>query len=109
MKKKMTTKEQAASINDLCVKTYMEILGYGCIVSSRGYAIFPSPFSEFGRLYVDHGKNQFWLSHGKLTGGTLDPACALFEQTQKNILKNIAPYRIDILMSRCGSRSGAIW
>jgi len=109
MKKKITIKEQAASINNLCVKTYMEILGYGCIVSSRGYAIFPSPFSEIGRLYVDHGKNRFWLSHGNLTGGALDLACALFGETRKNILKKIVPYRIDMLMSKCGSRAGAIW
>jgi len=109
MKKKMTTREQAASINNLCVKTYMEILGYGCIVSSRGYAIFPSPFSEIGRLYVDYDKNRFRLSHGQLTGGVLDLACALFGETKSNILKNIVPYRIDMLMSKCGSRSGAIW
>ncbi|WP_431216159.1 hypothetical protein ACQ86N_16875 [Puia sp. P3] len=80
-----------------------------CIVSSRGYAIFPSPFSDRGRLYVDHDTNQFRLSHSKVSGGVLDLACALFDQTRRNILRNIVPYRIDSLMSKCGCRSGAIW
>ena len=109
MKKKIPMKQHIVMVNNLCVKTYMEILGYRCIVSSRGYAIFPSPFSETGRLYVDFEKNRFRLSHGKRTGGALDLACALFGETRSRILKNIALYRIDMLMSKCESREGAIW
>lgn len=108
--KKVTVKEQVEKVNNLCVKTYLEILGYrGITISGRNLAIFPSPFDEVGRLYIDGPTNRFRLSNGKLTGGVLELACALFGQTRSDILKNIVPYRIDQLMSRCGSRLGAIW
>jgi len=88
----------------------MEVLGYyGVSISGKALAIFPSPFDEVGRLYVDKHINRFRLSHGKLTGGTLDLACALFKETPNHIVRNIAIYRIDLLLTRCGSRSGAIW
>ena len=63
-------KEQCQLVNNLCVKTYMEVLGYyGVTISGKALAIFPSPFDEVGRLYVDKHINRFRLSHGKLTGG----------------------------------------
>jgi len=64
---------------------------------------------DYDRLYVDKHINRFRLSHGKLTGGTLDLACALFKETPNHIVRNIALYRIDLLWTKCGSRSGAIW
>lgn len=110
MKKKPMIKEQAEMVNSLCVKTYMDILGYpGGIIERRGIAIFNSPFDEAGRLYVDKQTNKFRLSHGRLNGGALDLACAIFKESRSSILRNIALYRIDWLMSICGSRSGAIW
>jgi hypothetical protein len=110
MKKKPTMKEQAAKVNNLCVKTYMEILGYcGGIVESEGLAIFNSPLCETGALYIDRQTNTFRLDHGKRQGGVLDLACAIFKETRSKILRNIALYRIDLLMSKCGERSGAIW
>jgi hypothetical protein len=109
MKTKMKIKEQVEKLNNLCVKTYLEILGYsGVTISGRGLTIFASPFDEVGRLYVDLDSNRFRLSHGKFTGGVLDLACALFGETGNNIIRNIALYRIDLLMTKCGSRSGAI-
>ena len=110
MKKKPTMKQQAEMVNNLCVKTYMEILGYcGGIVEEEGLAIFNSPFKETGALYVNRQTNTFRLDHGKRKGGVLDLACALFKETRSTILRNIVLYRIDLLMSQCGSRSGAIW
>jgi hypothetical protein len=109
MKKKPTMKQQAEMVNNLCVRTYMEILGYcGGIVEEEGLAIFKSPFKETGALYVDRQTNTFRLDHGKRKGGVLDLACALFKETRSTILRNIVLYRIDLLMSKCGSRSGAI-
>jgi len=59
MKKKPTIKEQAAMVNSLCVKTYMDILGYpGGIIERQGIAVFNSPFDEAGRLYVDKQTNK---------------------------------------------------
>jgi len=110
MKKKPTMKEQAAMVNQLCVKTYMEILGYcGGIVEGEGLAIFNSPLSETGALYIDRQTNTFRLDHGKRKGGVLDLACAIFKESRSTILRNIALYRIDLLMSKCGLRSGALW
>jgi len=110
MKKKPTMKEQAAMVNNLCVKTYMDILGYpGGIIERQGIALFNSPFDDAGRLYVDKQTNRFRLSHGRVKGGVLDLACAIFKESRSTILRNIALYRIDLLMSKCGSRSGAIW
>jgi len=103
-------KEQAAMVNNPCVKTYMDILGYpGGIIERQGIAIFNSPFDEAGRLYVDKQTNKFRLSHGRLKGGDLDLACAIFKESRSNILRNIALYRIDWLISICSSRSDAIW
>jgi hypothetical protein len=109
MKKNVPTKERVDSVNNLCVKTYMEILGYRCLISACGYAIFPSPFTIIGRLYVSYRTNRFRLSHGTQSGGVLDLACALFGQSPANILNNIAQYRLDMLMDKCGSRTGPIW
>jgi hypothetical protein len=110
MGRKITMKEQADFVNNLCVKTYMDILGYpGGIIERQAIALFNSPFDEAGRLYVDKQTNRFRLSHGRLKGGVLDLACAIFKETRSKILRNIALYRIDLLMSKCGSRSGAIW
>ena len=109
MKKKASIEQQADAINNLCVKTYMELLGYGCLESARGYVIFPSPFSPFARLYVDHETNRFWLSDGKLTGGVLDLACALFLKKKTDILKNISLYRIEQLMYVCDNQPGSFW
>ncbi len=96
-------------INNLCVKTYLEILGYGAIVSHRGYAIFPSPFHEEGTLYVDYHTNKARLNTGRQIGGVLDLASTLFKVPKTTILNNIVQYRIDLLMDRCGDSQGAIW
>jgi len=104
-----TIKARQERINNLCVKTYLEILGYGTIVSHRGYAIFPSPFREEGTLYVDYGTNKARLSTGKQLGGVLDLASTLFKVPKTTILNNIMQYRIDQLMDRCKDRQGAIW
>ena len=46
-------------VNSLCVKTYMDILGYpGGIIERQGIAVFNSPFDEAGRLYVDKQTNK---------------------------------------------------
>jgi len=110
MRKKPTIKQRAAMVNNLCVKTYMDILGYcGGIVEGEELAIFNSPLSETGALYIDRQTNTFRLDHGKRKGGVLDLACAIFKESRSTILRNIVLYRIDLLMSKCGSRSGALW
>ena len=109
MSQQITKKADQERINNLCVKTYLEILGYKAIVSHRGYAIFPSPFSEEGTLYVDFRTNKARLSTGRHIGGVLDLATALFKVRKAAILNDIVPYRIDQLMSRCGDHSGALW
>lgn len=96
-------------INNMCVKTYLEILGYGSIISSRGYAIFPSPFCEEGTLYVDYRTNKARLHTGRKIGGVLDLASDLFKVSKPTILNDIMQYRIDLLIDRCKDRQGAIW
>ncbi|HEY4064139.1 MAG TPA: hypothetical protein VGM30_19670 [Puia sp.] len=107
MKKELSLEEQTELINSLCVKTYLEILGY-YHVNCRAYVVFASPISA-GRLYVDFHTNRFRLSHGSLTGGVLDLACAIFRKEKTVILKNLSLYRIDLLLYACGDRRGACW
>lgn len=95
MRKNASIEQQTDAINNLCVKTYMELLGYGCVESAR--------------LYVDHDTNRFRLSDKKLTGGVLDLASALFLKENTEILKNICLYRIDQLLIVCGNRAGSFW
>ena len=109
MSQQTLRKTRQERINNLCVKTYLEILGYGSIVSHRGYAIFPLPFHEEGTLYVDYRSNKARLNTGHQLGGVLDLASALFKVPKAVILNNIVQYRIDLLMDRCGDRQGAIW
>ena len=109
MSQQNSRKARQEDINNLCVKTYLEILGYGAIVSHRGYAIFPSPFHEEGTLYVDYRTNKARLNTGKQLGGVLDLASTLFKVPKTTILNNILQYRIDLLMDRCGDLQGAIW
>lgn len=109
MSQQILRKARQERINNLCVKTYLEILGYGSIVSHRGYAIFPSPFHEEGTLYVDFRTNKVRLSTGRQIGGVLDLASALFKVPKATILNNIMQYRIDLLINRCGDRQGALW
>ncbi|HEV2481751.1 MAG TPA: hypothetical protein VGS79_18915 [Puia sp.] len=109
MPQQNTSKASQERINNMCVKTYLEIIGYGAIVSHRGYAIFPSPFHEEGTLYVDYRTNKARLNTGRQIGGVLDLASTLFKVPKSTILCNIMQYRIDLLMNRCGDRQGAIW
>ena len=107
MKKKLSAKENADRINNMCVKTYLEILGYRGITSARGYAVFASPLGDHGSLYVDFDTKKFRLSHGRRKGGVLDLAAALFKVSKAEILRNAAFYGIDRLIDKCGDRRGA--
>lgn len=108
MTQKIDRKIQVDAVNNLCVKTYLKILGYGCLISARGYVLFPAVFPEKGMLYVDSGMNKFRIGQGKHLGGVLDLAVMLFGVNRTTVLKNIALYRIDQLMSKCANRKNAL-
>jgi hypothetical protein len=110
MKNKMSTKALEKKVNDLCVKTYLHVLGHGCFVAREtGKAFFKCPFSEAGPLIVDYATNRFRSGDGNLSGGVLDLASALFNQPKDVILSHIALYRIDLLMMICGNSRGSSW
>ena len=109
MEKKKTIKERIEAVNNLCVKSYMEILGYQAIYSYPEVVVFPSPFREDEKLYVSHCLNKYFLDRGGKQGGALDLASRLFKVSRAAILNNIMPYRIDLLMDRCGDRPGPAW
>ena len=79
MAKKKTIKERINAVNNLCVKSYMEILGYQAIYNYPEVVVFPSPFREDEKLYVSHNLNKYFLDHGGGRGGVLDLASRLYE------------------------------
>jgi|GEM_PF-2007787 len=105
---KLTLKQRIARINKLCVKSYLEVLGYDCIVSKAGCAIFPDPLEEGKQLCVDRETNIAWYNDQKV-GGVMEIARLLFEVSEKEILNDVMQYSIDKLMDKCGDRQGAIW
>jgi hypothetical protein len=109
MKPKRPTKERIEEVNDLCVKTYMEILGYKAILTHPSYVVFPSPFPKTEKLYVSHSTNKYFLDHGGKDGGVLDLASRLFKISKTTILMDLMPYKIDLLLDRCGDRPGPAW
>jgi len=109
MEKTLSIKEQEDRVKDLCVKTYLEILGYGCLVSARGYAVFPMLFSAGGSLYVDYITNQWRFGTGQPCGGVLEFASLRFGVTKSEILRNIDQYHIDVLLIVRGDRRGSVW
>jgi len=108
VKRLIARQEQAERINNLCVKSYLEILGYSCVVSARGYSIFPAVFPQEGSLYVDYDINKFRIANGPHIGGVLDLAVKLFRVSKNTILKDIVAYRIDQLIAKSGNRMGSI-
>ncbi|MDO6431553.1 hypothetical protein Q4E93_13190 [Flavitalea sp. BT771] len=104
MTQKIDRKKQVDAVNNLSVKSYLEILGYDSLISARGYALFPAVFPKKGIVYVDNGINKFRIGQGKHIGGVLDLATMLFGVSRTAVLKNIALYRIDQLMSKCENR-----
>lgn len=111
MKKNPSLKELEDRIDDLCVKTYLEILGYGCYVSNRyGFAGFPALFTVDGMLYVDRRTNQYCFGPGgKPRGGVLEIAALRFGVSKWQVLLNPSRYRIDILLIVRGHIRGAVW
>jgi len=51
--------------------------------------------------------NKFRIGQGKQLGGVLNLAVMLFGVNRTTVLKNIALYRIDQLMSKCANRTGS--
>lgn len=98
-------------VKDLCVKTYLEILGYGCYISSRGgYAGFPALYTAEGILYVDRNLNKYRFGpKGIPRGGVLEFASQNFQVSKDEILRNPSRYRIDILLIVRGHIRSAVW
>lgn len=109
MEKKMPMKERIEAVNNLCIKSNMEILGYQAIYSFPEVVVFPSPFREDEKLYVSHNLNKHFLDSGGKLEGAFDLASRLFKVSRSAILNSIMPYRIDLLMDRCGDRPGPAW
>jgi len=99
MKKNPSLKELDDLVKGLCVKSYLEVLGYGCYISNRGFAGFPALCTAAGMLYVDFRTNQYRFGVGGIPrGGVLEIAALCFEVSTLQVLLNFASYRIDILM-----------
>jgi hypothetical protein len=111
MNEQTSTEWLEHQVKDLCVKTYLEILGYGCLVSSRGYAVFPILSNLEGlNLYVSPKTNQWRFGvNGTARGGVLELASLKFEVSREEILRNPTLYRIDVLLMVRGGTSGAVW
>lgn len=111
MTKTLSFAEREDQVKDLCIKTYLEILGYGCLQSARGYAVFPALTNSEGlKIYVNPTTNHWRFGvNGLPKGGVLEFASLGFQVSKEEILQNPAHYRIDILLAVRGHIRGAVW
>lgn len=99
MKKNPSLKELHDQVKDLCVTSYLKVLGFGCYVGRGGFAGFPALCTSAGMLYVDFKTNQYRFGVGGIPrGGVLEIAALVFEVSKLQVLLNIASCRIDLLL-----------
>jgi len=109
MKPKRPTKERIEEVNNFCVKTYMEILGYKATLEHPSYVVFESPFPKTEKMYISHSTGKYFLDHGGKEYGVLDLASRLFKVSKSAIMMDIMPYKIDVLLDRCHDKPGPAW
>ena len=95
-------KTSTAELNRLSLVKYLKILGYQPISELENETTFevnlhhPTPSA----IVIDHKTNRFLERKTGRKGALVDLACYIFENKPRGIIRNIVPYRIDLLMKK---------
>lgn len=95
-----TLSKDIAEINDYSLVTYLKVLGYEPVSELPGSTKFELYLgtNELIPLVIDHNTNRFFDKANNREGSLADFACIKFEITPWELIRNIMPYRIDLLM-----------
>jgi hypothetical protein len=96
-----TLKQKIDTLNRYSLLEYMKVLGYTPTFVNEEYTIFivPRPDGIDALLTIFNRTNRFRF-HLKVTdGGVVELACLLFKVNPKDLLDNLVPYRLGVLMS----------
>jgi hypothetical protein len=93
--------DQIDAINEYSLVSYIKLLGYTPTYINEDFAIFDIPVDDAASstLVVKNSTNRFRLTMMISNGGVLDLASLLFRAKPEEILADIAPYKLDQLMS----------
>jgi hypothetical protein len=99
---KKTTAQWVSYFNDFNLVQYLQILGFTPIACHPDATDFYTPFGGDGTLIltVHHDSNTFSDPINHRQAHLVDLITQLYGVTPKEILKDIMPYRLDILMQQ---------
>jgi hypothetical protein len=99
---KKTTDQWVKYFNDLNLVHYLQILGCTPTASRPDATDFYTPFGTDAKaiLTVHHDSNTFNDQVNHRQGHLIDLIIQLYGATPKEIMQNIMPYRLDILMQQ---------
>lgn len=96
-----TFSKSISDLNELSLISYLDILGFKPVVTRPGSTDYQIQLDCAGpvTLTIDHQTNTFTDRANNRQGSLVDFTCLLFECTPKELLSNVAIYRIDQLMT----------
>ena len=99
---KKTTAQWVKYFNDLNLVQYLQILGFTPTDSRPDATDFYTPFGTDAKaiLTVHHDSNTFSDSVNHRRGHLVDLIIQLYGATPKEIMQDIMPFRLDILMQQ---------
>lgn len=102
--------ERIDKMNQYSLVTYLKLLGYTPTYSNEEFAIFDIPMDgpASSTLVVKNSTNRFRLTMVISHGGILDLAGLLFRAKPEDILADLAPYRLDQLMSAVAGKDKSL-
>ena len=89
-------------LNNLSIVSYLKILGYSPAAESdksTSFQVYPD-LPDTATITVEHDSNTFFDRKTSRTGKLVDLACHIFQIKPGELIRNIANYRIDLLMTR---------
>jgi hypothetical protein len=104
---KKTTAQWVRYFNDLNLVQYLQILGFTSTASRPEATDFYTPFGTdtAAILTVHHKSNTFSDPDNHRQGHLVDLISQLYGVTPKEIMQDIMPYRLDILMHQTESKT----
>lgn len=102
-----TLSKDIAELNDYSLVSYLKVLGYEPVSELPGSTTFELYLgkNELIPLVIDHKTNRFIDKANNCEGSLVDFACMKFGITPNELIRNIMPYRIDLLMDEEARRA----
>lgn len=94
-------------LNNLSIVSYLKILGFTPAAesnSSTSFLVYPAQPGTV-TIIVEHDSNTFLDTKSSRTGKLVDLTCHIFQIKPRELIRNIANYRIDLLMTRTISQA----